>query len=304
MTFNKYLIIIAGPTAIGKSSIAIDMATFLGTEIISADSRQVYRELNIGTAKISHKEQAMVPHHLIDLHKISDRFSAAEFEEAAMEVIAEVHSRSNFAILCGGTGLYIHAIRHGLDHIPDVPMSIRAHWDTIYQSDGLLPLQETLAKEDPVYFAKVDRKNHRRLIRALSVIQHTGKPYSSYLHDQPRSRPFEAIPILLHVERAKLYDRINQRVDEMITQGLEEEVRALIPYKQHSALQTVGYQEWFPYFEGQYDRNEAIRLIKRNSRRYAKRQNTWFKGHGPWLEMEPTAVMSWLQKWSEGMLTS
>ena len=299
MAFNKYLIIIAGPTAVGKSGAALKVADLLQTEIVSADSRQIYRGLDIGTAKASSEERERVPHHLIDICDIHDRFTAADFEREALSSIARIHEQSNLAILCGGTGFYIHAVRNGLDSIPDVPDSIATEWDRKYHQQGIGVLQEALRSEDPAYYQKVDIHNQRRLIRALSVISHTGMPFSSFLRDEESQRPFEVVPLLLDMDREVLYQRINQRVDWMVEQGLENEARTMLPFRELQALQTVGYQEWFPYFDGVYDRLEAIRLIKRNSRRYAKRQGTWFRGHGPWTTLAPEDVLRWIRDWSD-----
>ena len=304
MAFNKYLIIIGGPTAVGKSGAALAVAAFLQTEIVSADSRQIYRRLDIGTAKASSEERKRVPHHLIDICDINDKFTAADFEREALASIARIHEQNNIAILCGGTGLYIHAVRNGLDNIPDVPDSIATEWDRKYHQQGIGVLQEALRSKDPAYFAKVDIHNQRRLVRALSVISHTGMPFSSFLRDEESQRPFEVVPLLLDMDREVLYQRINQRVDWMVEQGLENEARTMLPYRELQALQTVGYQEWFPYFDGVYDRHEAIRLIKRNSRRYAKRQGTWFRGHGPWITLAPEEVLPWVKDWSERHLAS
>lgn len=304
MAFNKYLIIIAGPTAVGKSGAALQVADFLQTEIVSADSRQIYRGLDIGTAKVSKRERDRVPHHLIDICDITDKFTAADFEREALLSITRIHEQNDTAILCGGTGLYMHAVRNGLDDIPNVPESVAAEWDKKYHQQGIGMLQEALRMGDPAYYQRVDIQNQRRLIRALSVISHTGKPFSSFLRDDESERPFEVVPLLLDLDREILYHRINKRVDWMVDQGLETESRTMLPYRELQALQTVGYQEWFPYFDGDYDRQEAIRLIKRNSRRYAKRQGTWFRGHGPWITLAPEDVLPWVKDWSDRHLAS
>ncbi len=304
MAFNKYLIIIAGPTAVGKSGVALEVADFLQTEIVSADSRQIYRGLNIGTAKATPEERDRVPHHMIDVCDITDKFTAADFEREAISSLTNIHTQNVTALLCGGTGLYIHAVRNGFDDIPDVPETITTAWDRKYQEHGIDILQETLRVEDPSYFEKVDIQNQRRLIRALSVITHTGKSFSSFLRDKESERSFQVVPLLLDMDREALYQRINERVDWMLDQGLENEAKTMLPYRDLQALQTVGYQEWFPYFDGAYDRKEAIRLIKRNSRRYAKRQGTWFRGHGPWITLHPKDVLTWIRDWADKHLAS
>lgn len=278
----KYLIVVAGPTAVGKSNLALHLAEWLATDIISADSRQIYRDLNIGTAKPSEAELQRVHHHFINELSITETFSAALFEEQGLNRLEQIFEKHRVAILCGGTGLYIQALCRGFDQIPEVDLAIRNHLDTQFIEQGLKPLQALLTKHDPEYAKIVDMSNHRRVIRALSVINSTGMPFSTFLNTNPIPRSFECINILLTEERKTLYDRINQRVDQMLELGLEQEVDGLIPYQNQQALQTVGYQEWFPYFSGEIDKGEVIRLIKRNSRRYAKRQMTWFRKSDNW----------------------
>ena len=279
---SKYLIVIAGPTAAGKSDLAISLAEQLATQIISADSRQIYKELNIGTAKPSEHDLERVKHHFINELSVIQPFSAAQFESQALSRLTTMFRNQNLAILCGGTGLYINALCFGLDEIPDVNPDIRQHFDLLFESEGIEVLQKLLRKQDPEYAQMVDMQNHRRLVRALGVMEVTGKPFSSFLGATPHTRFFKIIRILLTEDRTVLYKRIDDRVDQMILRGLEEEVRGLQHYRDLQALQTVGYQEWVPYFEGNIDREEVIRLIKRNSRRYAKRQMTWFRKHGEW----------------------
>ncbi len=279
---KKFLVVIAGPTAIGKSSLALELADRLSTEIISADSRQIYRGLDIGTAKPTHDELVRFKHHFVDSHDVHERFTAADFEDEAIAIMAKLHRERSTVIACGGTGLYLRALMEGLDQIPTVPPEVRIEFDELYRVSGIQTLQQELAKRDPAYYASVDVHNHRRLIRALSVIKYTGQPFSGFHRKTPKERPFEILPILLHLDRSLLYARINQRVDQMIQAGLEAEAQKYQAQANLPALQTVGYQEWFPYFEGVYDKEETIRLIKRNTRRYAKRQMTWFKKYGSW----------------------
>ncbi|MCB0668478.1 MAG: tRNA (adenosine(37)-N6)-dimethylallyltransferase MiaA [Saprospiraceae bacterium] len=288
----KYLIVIAGPTAVGKSTLAVEIADWLSTEILSADSRQIYREMNIGTAKPPPGDLLNIRHHFINERSVSERFSAADFEQQGLERLAEIHKKKDVAVLCGGTGLYINALTTGLDKIPDVDVEVRRYFDLRFEKEGIEVLQRQLLEQDPDYAGMVDLANHRRLIRALSVIETTGKPFSSFLKTEPGERPFKMIPILLVDDRQLLYARIDQRVDQMVNSGLEEEVRALRPFRETQALQTVGYQEWFPYFDGEIDLPEVLRLIKRNSRRYAKRQMTWFRKYGTWVSFLPGDRMS------------
>lgn len=287
---QKELIVIGGATGVGKSQMAINLAELLDTEIISADSRQVYQELNIGTAKPSQRDLRRVKHHLIDVLSITSRFTASDFEQQGLYILEQIFKERDHAIVCGGTGFYIHALCYGLDEIPDVEPATRQKFDALLKNGGIQSLQDELQRRDPVYFEQVDVANSRRLIRALSVIEQTGQTYSSFLKQEPVSRPFNVTGILLEEERNKLYDKINNRVDRMIFDGLEEEVRSLLPWKTLPALQTVGYQEWFDFFDEKISKDEVIRLIKRNTRRYAKRQCTWFRKHGKWNSFAPTQV--------------
>jgi tRNA dimethylallyltransferase len=279
---SKYLIVIAGPTGVGKSGLAFSLAGWLATEIISADSRQIYRQMSIGTAKPSPEELARIRHHFINERDITEPFTAAQFESEALERLSGIYQNRKVAILCGGTGLYIRALCSGLDQIPDVDFEVRRRFDNLYRQEGIASLQEQIQAKDPEYAAVVDMQNHRRLIRALSVIEISGKPFSSFLNSAPQPRFFHTVNILLSDDRKNLYQRIDERVDAMIASGLEAEVEGLKAYRDLQAMQTVGYQEWFPYFDGLISREEVIRLIKRNSRHYAKRQMTWFRKHGDW----------------------
>lgn len=284
---KKILIVLAGPTAVGKTRVAIELAKHFGTEIVSADSRQIYQGMDIGTAKPGPAELAIVKHHLIDVVPITKPFTVSDFEREAIDCIASVHSRNDVCILAGGSGLYLKAVTEGLDIMPDVPQQVRNEIEKKWRQHGLEWLQQKLASVDPEYFQIVDVNNPRRLIRALSFHTHTHEKISSYLNAAPKKRAFGTIPILLILPREVLYQRINQRVDHMIALGLKEEAKALWPYSGLQALATVGYQEFFALFNGEIDQREAVRLIKRNSRRYAKRQMTWFRRYGDWTESNP-----------------
>ena len=284
---NKYLIVIAGPTAVGKSHLALQLAQHHKLEIISADSRQIYRGLDIGTAKPSQVEQAIVKHHLIDIVHPSERYTTADFERDSLAILNQIFRSQQMALVCGGTGLYLHALMHGLDEIPAIPLEIQEHYQAMYQDQGLEPLQRLMLSKDPEYAKVIDLQNPHRIIRALSVFQYTGKSISSFFGSSNKTRFFRTIPILLEMDRQKLYERINLRVEQMIAQGLESEVFALREFANLQALQTVGYKEWFPYFAGDYDLFEVIRLIKRNTRRYAKRQLTWFRKGEYWKRFNP-----------------
>ncbi|UII29980.1 tRNA (adenosine(37)-N6)-dimethylallyltransferase MiaA [Fulvivirga ulvae] len=272
----KFLIVIVGPTAVGKTSLCIDIAGALDTEIISADSRQFFREMEIGTAKPSEKELQQVTHHFVNSHSIHDKFNAGDFEREALQKIEELLLVRDCLIMTGGSGLYINAVTEGMADIPGVSLAIRDELNQRLAKEGLEALAEELRKLDPEYYEVVDRKNPQRITRALEVCIGTGEKYSELRKNSKKQRSFEVIKIGLERPREELYARINQRMDQMIAQGLFDEARQLHPYKDHYALQTVGYKEIFDFLEGAYDHDEAVRLLKRNSRRYAKRQMTWF----------------------------
>lgn len=274
---NNYLIVITGPTAVGKTSVAIAIAESFSAEIISSDSRQFYKEMNIGTAKPTAEELKTIRHHFINSLSIHDDYSAGDFEREGLQLLDKIYQSSNVAILTGGSGLYIKALCEGFDSFPEIPEEVVTNLKKEYESRGITFLQEELLKYDPDYYDEVDIQNSHRLIRALSVIRVANQPYTSFLHSQNSKRNFRPIYIILNRERAELYQRINDRVDQMLVDGLVEEARALYPFKSLNSLQTVGYQELFSHFDGKTDLITAISLIKRNSRRYAKRQLTWFR---------------------------
>ena len=280
------VIVIAGPTASGKSNLAIRLAKEIGGEIISADSRQVYQELTIGTAKVLPEEQQGIPHHLIDICELTKRYSAAQFVADAQGIIMSLLEKGKVPIVCGGTGFYIHSLLYGLDPIPDVPQSVLEKVELELEEFGHKYLQEELKSKDPEYYNKIDLANTHRLIRAISVIRYTGQPFSSYHSLQKNGLANITLPILLQIDRQMLYDRINIRVDQMISNGLVDEVKKLKSYWHLPSLQTVGYQELIAHFNGKHSFEEAIRLVKRNSRRYAKRQITWFNNHGSWIHID------------------
>jgi len=273
---SKNLIVIVGPTAVGKTSLAIALALKFKTVILSADSRQIYREMNIGTAKPSADELSRVPHYFINTRSVAEDYNAAQYGEDALAMIGQLFKNHDHLILCGGSGLYIKAVCEGFDDIPEIPSEIREDLNTQYKENGLTWLREKMMELDADHYKNIDQQNPQRLIRALEVKIGTGMSISSFQNKKQAPRPFNIIKIGLTMDREKLYDRINTRMDKMIEEGLFEEARQLYPYKNQNALQTVGYQEIFGYFDGKYDKEEAIRLLKQNSRRYAKRQLTWF----------------------------
>lgn len=273
----KTLLVIAGPTAVGKTAVAIKLAQQLETDIISADSRQFYREMAIGTAKPTIEELSQAKHYFIDSHSITESFSVGDFEKQGLALLNTLFKTHDTVIMVGGSGLYIKAICEGFDELPTASQEIRDKLNSEFNDNGIASLQEKLKIADPVYYEQVDLNNPQRLIRALEVIESTGKPFSSYRKATINTRPFQCIKIGLNLPREILYQHINQRVDEMVKQGLVEEARSLLPYRHLNALNTVGYSELFDYFDGKTDLNSTIELIKQNTRRFAKRQVTWFR---------------------------
>ncbi len=274
---KNHLIVIAGPTASGKTALSVKLAKALHCEVISADSRQFYKELSVGTAKPDEEEMQGVRHHLLDFLPLEEEFSAGKFELAVLELLHDIFAKNDRCIMTGGSGLYIQAVCEGMNNIPAVDKSFR---DELYKEldvHGLQPLVEELKTKDPVYYGKVDKKNTQRVIRALEVCRATGMPYSSFRSDRKGQRPFNIIRIGLERDRQDLFGRIDRRMDRMIEKGLFEEAKKFYNKRHLNALKTVGYKEIFDYLDGKYGRQEAIRLLKRNSRRYAKRQMTWFK---------------------------
>jgi tRNA dimethylallyltransferase len=276
MNKEKRLIVLVGPTAVGKTTVAIQLAEHFKTEIISADSRQIYKELEIGTAKPTEQELKQIKHHFINTHSIEQTYDAGSYERDALERIDELFKKYDTLILCGGSGLYVKAVLEGFDEMPEIPAGTRAKIMNEYELKGLTWLQEKVREVDPDYFSEVDIKNPHRLVRALELHSAEGKSLKELRTKRKVNRPFEVVKIGLEVEREELYRRIDSRMDEMIATGLFEEAEQFYPKQNLNALQTVGYREIFGFIEKQYDREEAIRLLKRNSRRYAKRQLTWF----------------------------
>ena len=274
---NKRLVVVVGPTAVGKTSLCIKLAQLFNTDIVSADSRQFYKELNIGTAKPSIEEMQGLKHHFINSHSVKEEYDVGKYEADALALLEKLFKEKDIIILTGGSGLYIKAVCEGFDEMPEVKEGLREELNRQYAENGLEPLVKELEELDPDYAAEVDVDNPQRVIRALEVIKSAGKPYSSFRKQSKKVRPFDILKIGLVREREELYERIDRRMDEMLSQGLLKEATALYEYKNKYALQTVGYQELFDFIDNKYDYSEAVRLLKRNSRRYAKRQLTWFK---------------------------
>ena len=274
MTNN--LIIIIGPTGVGKSDIAVELAQRLKCDIISADSRQFYKEMRIGTAVPDNRQLNAVKHHFVQFLPVDSYYSSSLFERDVLKLLPQLFSTNKTAIMAGGSGLYIDAVCNGIDDIPDIDNAVRKKYNAMYAESGIERLRATLKLLDPEHYAKVDLKNHKRIIRALEICESTGRPYSSFLNKRKIQRNFGIVKIGLTRNREELYEMINKRVDKMIAEGLEDEAKNLYSLKHLNAMNSVGYKEFFNYFDGQITKEEAISLIKRNSRRYAKRQMTWW----------------------------
>ncbi|MET0465121.1 MAG: tRNA (adenosine(37)-N6)-dimethylallyltransferase MiaA [Chitinophagaceae bacterium] len=275
--YNKTVIVVAGPTAVGKTAVAIDLALAFDTSIISADSRQCFRELSIGVARPSEEELRQVHHDFIASHSITEEITAASFEQYALQKASNIFQTKDKVVLVGGTGLYIKAFCEGLDEVPAVPPEIRIHINAQYEANGIEWLQEQLRGKDPAFAEKGEMKNPQRMMRALEVMDATGRSVTDFRTGRTVTRDFNIIKIGLELPREFLYQRINTRVDEMIQAGLIAEAESLLPFRDLNALQTVGYAELFAYFDNVITLDRAIELIKQNTRRYSKRQMTWFK---------------------------
>ncbi len=277
MDSKKKLFVVVGPTAVGKTAMSIQLAKAFDTEILSADSRQFFKEMSIGTAKPTATEMGNIKHHFIDSHSISEEYNVGKFETEAIQVLNTLFETKDYAILVGGSGLYIDAVCNGLDELPEASAEIRQQLKSLYEQKGIIALQEQLKVLDLLYYNQVDLNNPQRLMRALEVCMSTGKTYSEQRAGKTKARNFTTIKIGLNTSREELYNRINARVDEMINQGLLDEVKSLVSYQNKNALQTVGYKELFDYLENKTSLEQAIELIKQHTRNFAKRQLTWFK---------------------------
>lgn len=291
---NKTLIVIAGPTAVGKTAIAIQVAKHYNTVVLSADSRQFYREMSIGTAKPGADELATVKHYFIDSHSILENFSVGDFEKQALALLDELFKEHDVIVMAGGSGLYIKAVCEGFDNLPVADPGTRHRLNQDFTEFGIRYLQERVKEVDPDYYEQVDIQNPQRLIRALEVFETTGKPISYYRKSTVNKRPFNIVKIGLNLPRDILYQQINYRVDKMIELGLIEEVKSLIPQRSLNALNSVGYSELFDYFDGNTDLESALELIKQNTRHFAKRQLTWFRKDKDirWLEADDEDVVN------------
>ena len=274
---TKTLVVVVGATGSGKTDLSLRLATHFAAPILSTDSRQVYRGIPIGTAQPTAEQLATAEHHFIASHALDDNFNCGEYEVQALARLEELFQKHNTVVAVGGSGLYIQALCEGMDDLPQADEELRQRLAERLQNEGIESLAAELQRLDPVYYEQVDRCNPSRVLRAVEVCLQTGKPYSSLRTGERRKRDFNIVKVGIDWERATLYDRINRRVDMMIDEGLEAEALAVYPLRHLNSLQTVGYREMFDYFDGKITREEAIELIKRNSRRYAKRQMTWFR---------------------------
>lgn len=285
---KKNLIIIAGPTAIGKTALAIELAQYYGCPVISADSRQFYKEMSIGTAKPTVAEMQDVPHYFIDHISIQDTYNVGQYERDAINLIETLFKEHEQLIVVGGSGLYINAIMNGVDEFEEIPTHIRKGLIKDFEEKGIVYLQEQLKHRDEAYYGQVDLNNPQRLMRALEVCIHTNKSFSEFRTNIKKERSFDIFPILINTNREALYAKINHRVDVMMQQGLMNEAKALYSFKQLNALNTVGYKELFDVIDDKASLEDAVNLIKQNTRRYAKRQLTWFNHQGDFESFEPT----------------
>jgi len=292
----KKLIVLLGPTGVGKTALSLDLAEYYNSPILSADSRQFFKGLEIGTAAPTAEELLHVPHFLVGMLNVTDYYSASEFEQDALKIIAGLHEAHDTLIASGGSMLYIDALCNGIDEVPTIDENLRKEIYGLYEREGLDPVRAQLKALDPVFYNEVDLKNYKRVIHALEVCLMTGKPYSSFRTKIKKERPFKIIKIGLMREREELYSRINQRVDVMMRQGLLDEARYFYPQRHLNALNTVGYKELFKYFDGEWELDFAVEKIKQNSRIYSRKQMTWFKRDGEinWMNLskisEPEAL--------------
>ena len=277
----KTLVVITGPTAVGKTALTIELAQHYGIPIINADSRQIYRELKIGTARPTDEQLQQVHHYFVGTLSIHDYYNASMYEQDALKVMDDINTQhpspNTHHLLSGGSMMYIDAVCNGIDDIPTVRDDIRQEMKRRYQEEGLEALCADLQRLDPEHYAIVDRQNYRRVIHALEICYQTGRTYTSYRTQSRKERPFRLVKIGLNRDREELYNRINKRVDQMMSEGLLDEVKALLPYRDNNALNTVGYKELFDYIDGRWSLDEAVERIKGNTRRYARKQLTWFK---------------------------
>lgn len=293
----KQLIVLLGPTGVGKTDISIDLAKHFGASIISADSRQFYRGLEIGTAAPTAEQKSVVKHHLVGMLDVEDYYNASEFEQDALRILAEEHTSKDRVVAIGGSMMYVDALCYGIDDVPTIDEELRKELYDLFETRGLDPIREQLKVLDPEFYDQVDLKNHKRVIHALEVCLMTGKPYSSFRTRTTKKRPFEIKRIGLMRNREELYDRINRRVDQMMTDGLLDEAKRFYPKRHLNSLNTVGYKELFKYLDGEWALDFAIEKIKQNTRIYSRKQMTWFKRdkNTYWINLSETTTSEALQ---------
>jgi tRNA dimethylallyltransferase len=296
---EKTLVVIAGPTAVGKTTCSVQIAKHFRTEIISADSRQIYRETSIGTAVPSTEDLDAVKHHFIQTISIEEPYNASTFEHQVMETLNHLFKTLNLVIMVGGSGLYIDAVCKGIDDLPTTDPALRERLLKRFETEGLETLTLELKRLDPVSYGRIDLKNHMRVLKALEISIQTGLPYSGFLKAAKKERPFHIIKIALDMEREALYGRINERVDQMMEEGLLEEAKKVQPLRGYTALKTVGYKELFEYLDGQVTLDEAIDLIKRHTRKFARKQLTWFRKENQYRWFSPpdqNEIIVWIEQ--------
>ena len=294
------LVVITGPTAVGKTALTMELAQQYGVPIINADSRQIYRELKIGTAAPTAEQQQLVKHYFVGTKSIDDYYNASMYEQEVLELLDA--ERSTFHVLSGGSMMYVDAVCNGIDDIPTVRDDIREEMKRRYAEEGLEALCEDLRRLDPEHYAIVDRQNYRRVIHALEICYQTGRTYTSFRTQRKKERPFRIVKIGLNRDREELYNRINQRVDQMMADGLLDEVKSLVNKRSTNALNTVGYKELFDYLDGRWSLDEAIERIKGNTRRYARKQLTWYKRDADMRWFHPdniTEIQNYLKHYEE-----
>lgn len=274
---NKTLIVVTGPTGSGKTDLAIKLALHYGCHILSADSRQLYREIPIGTAAPTAEQLALVPHHFVGTLSLEDYYSAAQYEEDVLNLLPQLWETNDYVVMCGGSMMYVDAITKGIDDIPTITPEVREKAMAMYQEGGIELLRSTLLELDPVYYNQVDLNNHKRLVHAIEIIMQAGVPYSSLRTGRAKQRPFRIVKMSLNYDREVLFGRINRRVDAMVEVGLEQEARSVYHLRHLNSLNTVGYKEMFAYFDGEMDYDTAVARIGKNTRVYAKKQLTWYK---------------------------
>ena len=293
------LVVLAGPTAVGKTSCGIEVAKHFGTEIISADSRQIYRETTIGTAVPSPEELALVKHHFIQTISVEETYNASIYEKQVLDRLEQLFKAQDLVLMVGGSGLYIDAVCEGIDDLPQVDPVLREELQGKFKKEGLEALTQQLLRLDPISYEKVDLKNHMRVLKALEISIQTGLPYSSFLSDTKKERPFRILRIALDLDREILYKRINSRVEQMMEGGLLEEVRQVQHLKGYTAMKTVGYRELFPVLDGELSIHEGVDLIKRHTRKFARKQLTWFRKENRYQWFSPRNckdIIDWVEK--------